>query len=84
MRALIQELKGRYPDRFIILDSPPAHFTAETTSLYTMMDGVLLVVRAGKTSREPLAEVIANISHGMIETLVRFRRWIFPNPVVSA
>ena len=66
MQALIQELKGRYPDRFIILDSPPAHFTAETSSLYTMMDGVLLVVRSGKTSREPVEDVVANIGREKI------------------
>jgi exopolysaccharide/PEP-CTERM locus tyrosine autokinase len=66
MQALIQELKGRYPDRFIILDSPPAHFTAETTSLYTMMDGVILVVRSGKTSREPVEDVVANIGREKI------------------
>ena len=61
MELLIQELKGRYPDRFIILDSPPAHFTAESFSLSSIMDGVLLVVRSGKTSREPLEHVVANI-----------------------
>jgi exopolysaccharide/PEP-CTERM locus tyrosine autokinase len=66
MQSLIEELKGRYPDRFIILDSPPAHFTAETSSLYTMMDGVLLVVRSGKTSREPVEDVVANIGREKI------------------
>ncbi len=66
MQALIQELKGRYPDRFIIFDSPPAHFTAESSSLSTMMDGVLLVVRSGKTSREPVEDVVANIGREKI------------------
>ena len=66
MEALIQELKGRYPDRFIILDTPPAHFTAETSSLLSMMDGLLLVVRAGKTSRAPLEDVVANIDREKI------------------
>jgi exopolysaccharide/PEP-CTERM locus tyrosine autokinase len=66
MQLLIRELKGRYPDRFIILDSPPAHFTAEASSLFSMMDGVLLVVRSGKTSREPVQDVIANIGREKI------------------
>jgi exopolysaccharide/PEP-CTERM locus tyrosine autokinase len=61
MAVLMQELKQRYPDRFVILDSPPAHFTAESSSLYTLMDGVLLVVRAGKTNKDPIEHVAANI-----------------------
>jgi exopolysaccharide/PEP-CTERM locus tyrosine autokinase len=66
MELLIQELKGRYPNRFIIFDSPPAHFTAESSSLFTMMDGVLLVVRSGKTAREPVEDVVANIGREKI------------------
>lgn len=66
MQSLFSELKGRYPDRFIIIDSPPAHFTAETSSLYTMMDGVLLVVRAGKTNKDPVEDVVNNIGREKI------------------
>jgi exopolysaccharide/PEP-CTERM locus tyrosine autokinase len=66
MELLIQELKGRYPNRFIILDSPPAQFTAESSSLFAMMDGVLLVVRSGKTSREPVEDVVAKIGREKI------------------
>jgi exopolysaccharide/PEP-CTERM locus tyrosine autokinase len=66
MQLLIQELKDRYSDRFVILDTPPAHFTAETSSLFSMMDGVLLVVRSGKTSREAVADVINNIGRDKI------------------
>jgi exopolysaccharide/PEP-CTERM locus tyrosine autokinase len=66
MQLLIQELKGRYPDRFIIIDSPPAHFTAESSSLFSMMDGVLLVVRAGKTSRKPVEDAITLIGREKI------------------
>ena len=66
MQSLIQEIKARYPDRFIVLDSPPAHFAAETSGLYTMMDGILLVVRAGKTNKHPIEDVVANIGREKI------------------
>jgi len=66
MELLIQELKHRYSDRFIILDSPPAHLTAESSSLFKMMDGVLLVIRSGKTSRERVEDVVANIGREKI------------------
>ena len=61
MRLLIEKLKARHQNRYIIFDTPPAQFTAETASLFSMVDGVLLVVRSGKTSREPLEEAIGNI-----------------------
>ena len=70
MKLLVQELRQRYPDRFIILDSPPALFTAETSSLYSMMDGVLLVVRAGKTNKDPIIDVLANIGREKIVGVV--------------
>lgn len=61
MRSLIEELKSRYDDRFIIFDSPPGQFTAETAFLARMMDGILLVVRYGKTPKHLITETIENI-----------------------
>jgi Mrp family chromosome partitioning ATPase len=66
MRLLILELKDRYKDHFIILDSPPAHFTADTAVLVRHLDGVLLVVRSGQTPLEPLRDVIANLGRERI------------------
>jgi capsular exopolysaccharide synthesis family protein len=66
MRLLILKLKDRYRDHFIILDSPPAHFTADTSVLVNHLDGVLLVVRAGRTPREPIQDVISNIGRERI------------------
>jgi exopolysaccharide/PEP-CTERM locus tyrosine autokinase len=66
MMLLVKELKGDNKDRFIILDSPPAHFTADTAVLFSMLDGVLLVVRSGKTPKEPLTDVVENIGRDKI------------------
>ena len=66
MRLLISELRDRYQDRFIIIDTPPAHFTAEASPLFSIMDGVLLVVRAGKTPLEPIKDVIAGLDREKI------------------
>ena len=70
MLLLIRELKDRYKDRFIILDSPPAHFTADTATLVSFLDGVLLVVRSGKTPKEPLMDVIENTGRDKILGIV--------------
>jgi capsular exopolysaccharide synthesis family protein len=66
MRALVEELKSRYDDRFIILDSPPGQFTAETAFLARLMDGILLVARYGKTPRHLIQDTIENIGRERI------------------
>jgi exopolysaccharide/PEP-CTERM locus tyrosine autokinase len=70
MRRLIDELKARYQDRYIIFDTPPAQFTPEGSLLASMVDGVLLVVRSGKTPREQVLDVINNIGRDKILGLV--------------
>ena len=56
MRRLITEMKQRYPDRIILIDSPPVLLFAETRTLADLADGVILVVREGKTSLEDIQE----------------------------
>lgn len=70
MRLLVEELKARYEDRYIIFDATPAQFAAETAFLASMMDGVLLVVRSGKTARDRALEAIENIGRERIFGLV--------------
>jgi capsular exopolysaccharide synthesis family protein len=66
MRRLVQELKSRYEDRYLIFDTTPAQFGAETSFLASMVDKVLLVVRPGRTSRDALLEAIGNIGRERI------------------
>jgi len=70
MRRLVGELKDRYKDRYIIFDATPAQFVAETTFLASMVDGVLLVVRSGKTAEDMVQEAIKNIGRDRIFGLV--------------
>lgn len=44
MRAFLHEVKNRYPDRIIILDSPPILDSADTTILSELVDYALLVL----------------------------------------
>jgi len=66
MRDLVEELKSRYDDRFVIFDSPPGQFMAETAFLARMMDGILLVVRSGKTPRDLIHDTLENIGRDKI------------------
>ena len=58
MSKLLQEVKYRYSDRFIVIDSPPPKLTAETSALSRQVDGILLVIEYGRTSREMLSDLI--------------------------
>lgn len=58
MHELITELKNRYADRYVIFDTPPVLSFAETHSLSTFMDGILLVVSEGTTSLNNIKEAL--------------------------
>jgi len=58
MSELLAEATERYPDRLIILDSPPPTLTAETSVLARWVDGVVIVIKHGETPREGVSEVI--------------------------
>jgi exopolysaccharide/PEP-CTERM locus tyrosine autokinase len=59
MEALVRELKSRYNDRYIILDATPLLATTEPEVLARLVDGILVVVRAGVTPRETVKQAIA-------------------------
>jgi protein-tyrosine kinase len=61
MRLLVDEIKGQHEESFLILDTPPANVFADAAPLFPISDGVILVARHGKTSRESIKEVIAGV-----------------------
>jgi protein-tyrosine kinase len=58
MRSLVQDLKSRYNDRYIILDSSPILATTEPSVLNKLVDGIILVVRSGETPRESVLQAM--------------------------
>jgi len=58
MKSLIQDLRSRYNDRYIILDSSPLLATTEPSVLNEMVDGILYVVKAGETPRETVVQAM--------------------------
>ncbi len=59
MKKLAQEMKHRYNDRHIIYDSPPILACADTISLCSHADGILLVIQAARTSEKTVKEALA-------------------------
>jgi len=70
MSKLLQEVKYRYSDRFIVIDSPPPKLTAETSALSRQVDGILLVIEYGRTSREMISDLINVIGEEKIVGIV--------------
>ena len=51
MEDFIKEVRDRYKDRYVVIDSPPAHITAETRVLAEYVDGIVFVVMAQRSPR---------------------------------
>lgn len=50
MKALVQEIKTRYEDRYVIFDIPPILAGADAITFAPMVDCILMVVEEGRTS----------------------------------
>lgn len=58
MKALLEEVRDRYEDRIIVIDSPPPSMAPETNALAQLVDGVVVVVKIGKTPRSAVTELV--------------------------
>jgi non-specific protein-tyrosine kinase len=54
MKALVEDMKSRYPNRYVFFDVPPVLSGADALVFAPLVDHILFVVRAGAT---PVAEV---------------------------
>lgn len=56
MQDLMAEIKNRYNDRYVIIDTPPLLPFAETRSLAHIVDGIVFVIHEGVTPHESVIE----------------------------
>ena len=61
MFGLMTEVRDRYADRLVIIDSPPPMLASESNALARAVDGVLLVIKYRATKREDAAELVEKI-----------------------
>jgi capsular exopolysaccharide synthesis family protein len=66
MSALIDEVTHRYSDRLIIIDSPPPKITSESSFLARQVDGILIVIKYGKTRRKDVETLVAMMGKNKI------------------
>jgi non-specific protein-tyrosine kinase len=50
MKTLVQELKSRYKDRYVLFDVAPVLVGADALALAPYVDGIVMVVEQGRTS----------------------------------
>ena len=70
MIKFLDEVKERYQDRFLIIDSPPSSVTAESKFLAQHVDGIIYVVMANKTPRKDIEKAIDNLGKEKILGIV--------------
>ena len=69
MAAFVNEIKTRYPDRFIIFDTPPLFGPADTITFAPLVDAMAIVVSNGKT---PLPDIQTALERIPREKVVGF------------
>ena len=70
MKTLVQDLKSRYDDRYIIIDSSPILATTEPGVLNEMIDGIILVIKSGETPRETIQQALKLLNKNKILGIV--------------
>jgi protein-tyrosine kinase len=63
MKELVQEMKHRYSDRYIIFDTSPVLVSADAISMSSHVDGILFVIKAAMTPEKTVKKAIG-LLHG--------------------
>lgn len=66
MAVFLKQIVESRPDLLVVIDSPPPSLTAETGVLARMVDGILVVARAGKTRQEDIAKLVERLGREKI------------------
>jgi len=61
MQRLVKEIKERYPDRYVIFDSPPVLPFADARVMAALMDGTIFVTRENHSRLNQVKEGLATL-----------------------
>ncbi len=70
MAALVEELRSRYSDRYIILDTPPLQTVDDPQVMARVVEGIVLVVLAGSTDRELVLRSLSRLPSDRVAGIV--------------
>jgi non-specific protein-tyrosine kinase len=74
MKNLVADMKTRYPDRYVFFDVPPLLTSADSLAFVPLVDYVLIVVQAGKTSLQDVNRALKLLPSEKILGLVMNRQ----------
>lgn len=60
--ALVEELKSRYPSRIVVFDLPPVLSADDALAFSPYVDGALLVIEDGATTKDEVAQTLDYLS----------------------
>ena len=66
MANLIEELKNRYDDRFLVIDSPPPNIAPETAAIAKLVYAIIVVIDYGSTPIHLIEEMLDNLGREKI------------------
>ncbi|MCL4183301.1 MAG: XrtA-associated tyrosine autokinase [Burkholderiaceae bacterium] len=70
MERMLGQLTELFPERILIFDSPPLLVTTESRVLASYMGQIVMVVEAGKTPRDAVAQALATIESSEVIGLI--------------
>jgi capsular exopolysaccharide synthesis family protein len=70
MKNLLHEIRSRFPGYQIIIDTPPVLSTPDPLVLAKQMEGIIMVIRAGKTPRDYLFKALRSLNSGKLIGIV--------------
>ncbi len=70
MKQMIEQAQAEFPGHHIIIDSPPILSTPDPLVIARHVDGVLLVMRAGKTPRDYLTKALQSLDSNKVMGVV--------------
>jgi protein-tyrosine kinase len=70
MKFLVEEMKSRYPERYVIFDVAPVLVGADALAFAPLVDCILFVVQAGRTSLQDVNRAIRMLPQEKILGLV--------------
>lgn len=59
MKMLVQEMRLRYKDRYVIFDSSPLLVAADSLLLGSCMEGIIFIIQEGRTSQKAAMQSIS-------------------------
>lgn len=70
MRAMVDSLRSRYPDRYLVLDGPPVLGSPDARILSGLADQVVLVAGYGKVTPQQIEKAVASFQPGQVAGIV--------------